>query len=221
MELNIRKATLADRDIVAEYNILLARETENLELPVDVVRAGVEALLRDETKGTYFVAVSDNEVIGQLLTHEWSDWRNGDFWWIQSVYVRSDFRRRGIFKALFNFVSAQATAAPDVCGLRLYMENNNSRARQTYRSLGMLEPLPGVRENLYADGANLLSVARKTHIHLLVAGWRGRTPVHCVVNNLAHPGKPPLRPAAAILSVLSPVAASLSVEAEFHLIDTI
>ncbi|HEY3853805.1 MAG TPA: GNAT family N-acetyltransferase [Verrucomicrobiae bacterium] len=125
---------------MAEYNILLARETETIELPLDVVRAGVEALLRDESKGTYFVAVSGNEVVGQLLiTHEWSDWRNGDIWWLQSVYVRSVFRRRGVFKALFDFVVQKATATPDVCGLRLYMENNNTRARQTYRSMGMLE----------------------------------------------------------------------------------
>ena len=135
---------------MAEYNILLARETENLELPPDVVRAGVEALLRDETKGTYFVAVRDNEVIGQvLITHEWSDWRKGDIWWLQSVYVRSDFRRRGVFKALFNFVATQATAAPDVCGLRLYMENNNARARQTYCNLGMLETHYQVFEKIF------------------------------------------------------------------------
>jgi GNAT superfamily N-acetyltransferase len=131
---------LDDLEVIAQYNVALASETESLELDPARVRAGVEALLRDAGKGTYFVAASGDEVVGQLLiTHEWSDWRNGDIWWLQSVYVREDFRRCGVFKALFDFVLARAQAAPDVCGLRLYMEDGNSRARDTYRSMGMME----------------------------------------------------------------------------------
>jgi GNAT superfamily N-acetyltransferase len=135
--------------VIAQYNIALARETESLELQPSCVRAGVEALLRDPVKGTYFVAVSGGEVVGQLLiTHEWSDWRNGDFWWLQSVYVRSDFRRRGVFKALFDFVRAEAARAPDVCGIRLYMEQDNSRAREAYLRMGMTETHYHVLERL-------------------------------------------------------------------------
>jgi GNAT superfamily N-acetyltransferase len=131
---------LGDLEVVAQFNIALAKETESLELEPPRVRAGVEALLRDPAKGTYFVAVSGGEVVGQLLiTHEWSDWRNGDFWWLQSVYVREDFRRRGVFKALFAFVQGAAAGATDVCGLRLYMEEDNNRAREAYRRMGMTE----------------------------------------------------------------------------------
>jgi GNAT superfamily N-acetyltransferase len=131
---------LDDAEIIAQFNMALARESEALELDPHCVRAGVEALLRDPAKGTYYVAVSAGEVVGQLLiTHEWSDWRNGDFWWLQSVYVRPDFRRRGVFRALFEFVQTKAAAAQDVCGLRLYMEQDNDRAREAYRGLGMKE----------------------------------------------------------------------------------
>ena len=140
IETSIRQAVLADAEIIAQFNVALARESEALELEADCVRPGVEALLRDPAKGTYFVAVSAGEVVGQLLiTHEWSDWRNGDFWWLQSVYVRADFRRRGIFRALFDFVQAKAAASRDVCGLRLYMEQDNARAREAYWRLGMEE----------------------------------------------------------------------------------
>ena len=139
-----------DLEVIAQYNVALASETESLELDPIRVRTGVEALLRDPGKGTYFVAVSGGEVIGQLLiTHEWSDWRNGDIWWLQSVYVRKDFRRCGVFKALFDFVVAKAKAAQDVCGLRLYMEDGNSRARDTYRSMGMMETHYHVFERIF------------------------------------------------------------------------
>jgi GNAT superfamily N-acetyltransferase len=141
---------LDDLDVMAQFNIALAGESESLELEPARVRAGVEALLRDPAKGTYFVAVSGDKVVGQLLiTHEWSDWRNGDFWWLQSVYVRPDFRRCGVFKALFDFVQAKAAGAPDVCGLRLYMEDGNSRAREAYRRMGMTETHYHVFERVF------------------------------------------------------------------------
>lgn len=127
-------------DVIARFNLHLARESEHLDLEPARVRAGVEAVLRDPSKGLYFVAEEGGRVIGQLLiTHEWSDWRNGDFWWLQSVYVQRDFRRHGVFKALFEFVLAKAASQPDVCGLRLYMEADNDRAREAYKRLGMKE----------------------------------------------------------------------------------
>jgi len=116
----------------------MALETENRRLELARVTAGVEALLADPAKGIYFVAERDGVLAGQLLiTYEWSDWRNGNFWWIQSVYVAEAFRGSGIFRALFEHVHALAKARSDVCGLRLYVENENSRAQEVYRRLGM------------------------------------------------------------------------------------
>jgi GNAT superfamily N-acetyltransferase len=102
----------------------------------------VAALLSDPAKGTYFVAeraAADTlPVAGQLLiTYEWSDWRNGNFWWIQSVYVAEQWRGTGVFRALFEHVHSLAKASKDVCGVRLYMDAHNSAARQTYERLGM------------------------------------------------------------------------------------
>jgi GNAT superfamily N-acetyltransferase len=140
IELQIRKADLGDLEVVARFNVALAAESENLRLDPARVLAGVEALLRDPAKGTYFVAVSAGNIIGQLLiTHEWSDWHNGDYWWLQSVYVHPDFRRGGIFRALFEFIQAEAVRAREVCCLRLYMEKDNARARAAYYGLGMTE----------------------------------------------------------------------------------
>jgi GNAT superfamily N-acetyltransferase len=102
------------------------------------LKAGVGTLLRDKRKGTYFIAEYGEEIAGQLLiTREWSDWRNGHFWWIQSVYVVEKFRGQGVFRALFKHVRALAKAERDVCGLRLYMEANNAGARQAYERLGL------------------------------------------------------------------------------------
>jgi GNAT superfamily N-acetyltransferase len=137
IEFKIRNAGLADAAVIAQFNIDLARESENLALDPATVKAGVEALLRDESKGTYFVAESKGEVVGQLLiTHEWSDWRNGDFWWLQSVFVRADARRRGIFQALLEHATICAKQRGDVTGIRLYVEKHNDGAIKTYHRLG-------------------------------------------------------------------------------------
>jgi GNAT superfamily N-acetyltransferase len=141
--MKIRKAVLRDAEIIAEFNVRLARETEGVELDPETVRKGVEALLKDPAKGVYFVAETEDKpptggITGQLcITHEWSDWRNGDFWWIQSVYVKKEWRGRGIFAALFEHVQQLAREQPEVCGLRLYMEKGNGRARRVYQKFGM------------------------------------------------------------------------------------
>ncbi len=151
IELVIRQSKLADRDVIAAFNVALALETEDLRLEAAVVRAGVEALLRDSAKGVYFVAENEGAVIGQvLITYEWSDWRNGNFWWLQSVYVQKEFRRHGIFKALFQHVLAQAAAQKNVCGLRLYMEKENHRAREVYHRLGLSETHYQVFERIFS-----------------------------------------------------------------------
>ncbi len=131
---------IADRDVIAGYNAALALETEAVRLDPAVVRRGVEAVLRDAAKGVYFVAEKQGAVVGQVfITYEWSDCRNGNFWWLQSVFVQKEFRRHGAFKALFSHVAAQAEAQGDVCGLRLYMETENHRAREVYHRAGMKE----------------------------------------------------------------------------------
>jgi len=136
--MKIRKARLVDVAVIADFNSRLAWETEKLQLDPATVRLGVRALLKDAAKGTYFVAEQGGVIVGQLLiTYEWSDWRNGNFWWIQSVYVAAEFRARGVFRALFSHVQKLARSRRAVCGLRLYVEKHNRRAQQAYDRLGM------------------------------------------------------------------------------------
>ena len=133
---------MSDAAIIADFNARMAWETEKRRLELDRVRAGVAALLNDPLKGVYFVAEIESAasvvVAGQLLiTYEWSDWRNGNFWWVQSVYVAEEFRGAGIFRALFEHAHALARSQPDVCGVRLYMDAENTRARRAYERLGL------------------------------------------------------------------------------------
>ena len=129
---------------MADFNLRMAWETEERRLDVARVRAGVAALLGDSAKGIYYLAEAEKDgssaVAGQLLiTYEWSDWRNGNFWWIQSVYVPEEFRGRGVFSALFNHICHLAKTRKDVCGLRLYMDAHNHKARRTYERLGLMQ----------------------------------------------------------------------------------
>lgn len=138
MSIKIREATPADIDVIVRYNLALARETESRELDEALLRAGVEALLRDRNKGVYYLAEEDGEVLGQtLVTYEWSDWRNGTFWWIQSVYVTPNHRGESVFGALYRHLHALASNDPTVCGMRLYVDRDNRRAAEIYRALGM------------------------------------------------------------------------------------
>ncbi len=140
MDLLIRPARPADAEIIADYNAAIARETEQIELDRQRLMCGVGAVLSDPSKGFYTLAEADGRVVGQILiTYEWSDWRNGVFWWIQSVYVHADYRRRGVFQQLYRHIAEQARHAGTVCGLRLYVEKENQRAQATYRRMGMVE----------------------------------------------------------------------------------
>ena len=153
MSLSIRPATTADEDVIVRYNAALAWESEAKRLDEPTLRAGVRAVLADPHKGFYTVAEAGGAVVGQtLITFEYSDWRCGWYWWIQSVYVDESARRQGVFRALFEHLKDKATADPTVIGLRLYMEDDNDRARRTYLGVGMeaepyrlfgLYPLPG------------------------------------------------------------------------------
>lgn len=145
----IRPAEPADVELLAPWAEAMAWETEHKRLDADTVRAGVAAGLADAAKARYFVAMEDAPVAGRetlgvpvgtlMLTGEWSDWRNGHWWWIQSVYVPPAHRRRGVFAALYRHVEAQARATPGVVGLRLYVERANAAAQHTYAALGMVD----------------------------------------------------------------------------------
>ena len=142
IEIKIRTATPNDVPIIADFNIKLAWETEQRRLDSETVLAGVRGLFQKPSRGTYYLAeVAENSgtaVVGQLLiTYEWSDWRNGDFWWIQSVYVAANFRSQGIFRALFQHVQTLAKSQPEICGMRLYMDAHNDAARRAYERLGL------------------------------------------------------------------------------------
>lgn len=152
LPLNIRAATLDDAATIAEYNIRLARETEGKHLNPDVISAGVRTLLADDRHGRYFVAEISGQVVGQIMhTREWSDWRNGEFWWLQSVYVHADFRRQGVFRRLMQHVADLARSTPGIIGLRLYMANDNEAAQRTYESCGFQFEHYVVLERLLAD----------------------------------------------------------------------
>lgn len=138
MAIVIRQATPGDAPLIAQYNAFMALETENRVLEQEILRNGVEAVLKNPALGVYYVAEADGKAAGQLMiTYEWSDWRNGMFWWIQSVYVREDYRKKGVFKALFHHVESEARSRAGVCGLRLYVEHENERAKKIYEKLGM------------------------------------------------------------------------------------
>src|SRR6185437_14956007 len=135
-DLNIRAAMISDAALIARFNAAMALETEHMTLDDAVVRKGVHAVFNDAAKGRYIVAEIGGRAIGQLLlTYEWSDWRNGNIWWIQSVYVDPEFRGRGVFKAMYLHVQNAAREC-GVRGLRLYVEKQNNLAKQTYERLG-------------------------------------------------------------------------------------
>ena len=145
----VRPARAEEADTLAGFNIAMALETEGRRLLPEVVGAGVRRLLAEPALGFYLVAVADGEVVGSaMVTTEWSDWRNGRFWWIQSVYVRPERRRHGVFRALYAHIREAAAQAPDVCGFRLYVERENAAAQATYRALGMHETDYRIMEEL-------------------------------------------------------------------------
>src|SRR5262249_43149944 len=134
----IREARRGDRAVIVEFNRCLALETEGKVLELSILDSGVAAALADPDRLRYWVAQIDDppEVVGQAaITREWSDWRKGWIWWLQSVYVAQPYRGRGVFRMLFRQIRAQARATPNVIGLRLYVEDSNHGAHHTYRKL--------------------------------------------------------------------------------------
>jgi len=139
-EIKVRQATAAETGRLASFNRAVAMETEGLALEEQTVSAGVVALMGHPERGFYLVAEADGALAGCLLvTYEWSDWRNKMFWWIQSVYVKPDHRGHGVYTALYEEVKELAAKAGNVCGFRLYVHEDNARAREVYRNLGMAQ----------------------------------------------------------------------------------
>lgn len=136
---NVRVAERSDLADIASFNIAMAMETESVQLEKDVITNGVKAVFDDPKKGFYLVADNGNEVIGCLLiTFEWSDWRNGYFWWIQSVFVKKEHRRKGVYKNMYSFIKDLAkNETSRIAGIRLYVEKDNSTAQNTYTKLQM------------------------------------------------------------------------------------
>lgn len=134
----IRAGAIGDAPVIAAFNRAMARETEALELDPDRLLLGVRAVFDDPAKGFYLVAEQDGQVIGQLMvTYEWSDWRNGVFWWVQSVYVAPPARGQGAYRKLYSELLQRAQDDGGVCGVRLYVEGHNEAAKRTYAKLGM------------------------------------------------------------------------------------
>lgn len=138
--IRIRGARTDDLDTLVAFNAAMALETENKTLDPLVLCAGVERVLAEPARGFYLVAEVEGTVAACLMiTFEWSDWRNGDWWWLQSVYVAPEYRRHGVFRALYAEIERRAAEHADVVGIRLYVERENVRAQRTYQALGMRE----------------------------------------------------------------------------------
>ena len=155
MNFRIRRANTNDLDTLVQFNLNLASESEGKILNKDILSSGVLLMFSDPSNGFYLLAEVDGFIAGQLMiTYELSDWRNGVFWWIQSVYVETGYRRKGVFTALYNEIEKLAKDSGTCCGIRLYVEENNETALKTYEALGLL----------------------KTHYFLLEKDFRNETP---------------------------------------------
>ena len=134
----IRQANETDLASIVEFQLAMAMETEQFQLHEPTVVKGVAAVFADPSKGIYYVAETDDKVVGSLLTtFEWSDWRNGTVLWIQSVYVRPEFRKRSIFSRLYKHIQEKVALKPDLRGIRLYADKTNTAAHGVYEHLGM------------------------------------------------------------------------------------
>jgi ribosomal protein S18 acetylase RimI-like enzyme len=135
--LKIRKATVQDSEKIISFQKAMAMETEELALDNNSLVPGVNAVFASPSKGQYWVAEDNGEVVASLLiTYEWSDWRNSDVWWFQSVYVIPAYRRKGIFRMMYSHIRHEAVKQ-NIAGLRLYVESNNNPAKKTYEAMGM------------------------------------------------------------------------------------
>ena len=138
IKITIREATLEDTESIIRLQEGMALETEGKVLDESLLRDGITAIFDSTQKGFYIVAEVGSVVVGSLLiTYEWSDWRNATFWWIQSVFVDANWRRKGVYRSMYDYVVNVAKSRKDICGIRLYVERTNTIAQETYKDLGM------------------------------------------------------------------------------------
>jgi RimJ/RimL family protein N-acetyltransferase len=135
---SIRKSRPEDISTIVDFQQRLALESENFQLDGDTVAKGIKAMFDDPSRGVYFVAEVNGEIAGcHSITYEWSDWRNGMVWWLQSVYVVEKHRKNGVFRAMFENLKTLITNDPSLAGLRLYVDKSNARAQKVYQAMGM------------------------------------------------------------------------------------
>ena len=133
-----RDARPADVRAIIDFQVAMARETENIDLDRDVLTSGVNAIVDNPSLGRYYIAEVASHVVGSLMINfEWSDWRNGVVWWIQSVYVKPEARRRGVYSGLYAHIRKIVESEPSIRGIRLYVDNRNKGAQEVYARLGM------------------------------------------------------------------------------------
>ena len=136
--ITVREANPLDENIIANFQVRMAKETEQIDLDRDIVNKGVIAVLNSPEKGIYFVAESENKIIASMLiTFEWSDWRNGNVYWIHSIYVLPEFRKKGVFKTMYLHLKNIAQKDENIRGLRLYVDKTNINAQKVYETMGM------------------------------------------------------------------------------------
>ena len=139
IDIIITKGQIEDVESIAQFQVDMAMESEGTQLDKDTVTKGVSAAMADENKGLYYIARVDGKAVGSLmLTREWSDWNNGWYWWIQSVYVAPDYRRQGVYKSMYQAVCTDAKQQ-NIAQVRLYVDKTNTRGQKVYSSLGMQE----------------------------------------------------------------------------------
>ena len=136
--MEIKKAELNDIKSITDFQLKMAKETENIDLDIDILTQGVNTAFKDNSKGIYYVAMEENKVVASLFTtYEWSDWRNGCVLWIQSVYVLPEFRQKGVFNKMYQYLKAMVENSDEYLGLRLYVDRTNIKAQKVYDKMGM------------------------------------------------------------------------------------
>lgn len=134
----IREATIKDMEVIIDFQLKMAMETENVSLDLRILKPGVKALFEKPEMGLYYVAEADGKIVGSTMTtYEWSDWRNATMIWLQSVYFLPEYRNKKLFSKMYAFIKAKVKADESFCGIRLYVDKTNLHAQKVYKAIGM------------------------------------------------------------------------------------